>query len=558
MTPRRFVVALALFSVCSHVLIHLSAPQLAEVTHRHRRIAKAAAAPALPQSTESPPPLPPLSSLLPPSAAEACSGHHLSVLIVHEHHLKSIGSDLRLMGVLLQLRQLGHSVSFLFRGAVPRSQRSPLTPELARLIGMPDPTNTFEALVLRGGGEAAGGFGEPAALLPPPALYEYGDLGGVERLARHGYFDVVLCSFWFWRDPAPSSAELFLPTITAHSPPDRRPFLAVLADDAHSHKATMMAAWEASEEKKRFWEAKARSLPARQGAVYSLVDAVVHISDADSQVEKAMFGPSCAHWRVINMSPRGFGGGEGTNPPAPHLSPPVATIAAPTADPMAAADLAAAAMAVGATAPRLGFVGNGATPTNHLSIEWFLTSVWGELRQSAPTVRLRLVGLPPNERRKGSGGRGGGGSAGAAVGVATGANVSAQGGGAASPTDRCGWTWGSPWAGRDHAGGIDTLGFLSDNDMESELESWTAMIVPILHSTGKSHTPFSHLSHPIFPFIAAMFSPEWALTMAAPPSCDRDCDRDCDLSPSLQSNLAITVPQLSSNSYPDVPPPTLT
>ncbi len=161
MTPRRFVVALALFSVCSHVLIHLSAPQLAEVTHRHRRIAKAAAAPALPQSTESPPPPPPLSSLLPPSAAEACSGHHLSVLIVHEHHLKSIGSDLRLMGVLLQLRQLGHSVSFLFRGAVPRSQRSPLTPELARLIGMPDPTNTFEALVLRGGGKRRVGLANP-------------------------------------------------------------------------------------------------------------------------------------------------------------------------------------------------------------------------------------------------------------------------------------------------------------------------------------------------------------------------------------------------------------
>jgi hypothetical protein len=35
----------------------------------------------------------------------------LNVLLIHEHHLKAIGSDLRLLGVLMQLRSLGHTAS---------------------------------------------------------------------------------------------------------------------------------------------------------------------------------------------------------------------------------------------------------------------------------------------------------------------------------------------------------------------------------------------------------------------------------------------------------------
>ena len=49
-------------------------------------------------------------------------------------------------------------------------------------------------------------------------------------------FDVILCSFWFWRDPMASTAELLLPTLALHAPPERRPFLGILSDDAHSAK----------------------------------------------------------------------------------------------------------------------------------------------------------------------------------------------------------------------------------------------------------------------------------------------------------------------------------
>ena len=35
----------------------------------------------------------------------------LNVLLIHEHHLKAIGSDLRLLGILMQLRSLGHTAS---------------------------------------------------------------------------------------------------------------------------------------------------------------------------------------------------------------------------------------------------------------------------------------------------------------------------------------------------------------------------------------------------------------------------------------------------------------
>ena len=49
---------------------------------------------------------------------------------------------------------------------------------------------------------------------------------------------------------------------------------------------------------------------------------------------------------------------------------------------------------------------------------------------------------------------------------------------------RCGWAWGTPYAGDEEAAGIDALGFLSDADMLAEMRSWRAMVVPILRTTG--------------------------------------------------------------------------
>ena len=54
----------------------------------------------------------------------------------------------------------------------------------------------------------------------------------------------------------------------------------------------------------------------------------------------------------------------------------------------------------------------------------------------------------------------------------------------ASSTVRCGWAWSTPYAGTEARGGIDELGFISDEAMLSELASWQAMVVPILRSTG--------------------------------------------------------------------------
>lgn len=191
--------------------------------------------------------------------------------------------------VILQLRSLGHTVSLLFRGQVPASQRSPPTAELAAIIGAASP----DAVVV----------GRRAALPAPPALYEFSGLASLAALARLGAFDAVFCTLWFWRDPMPSAAELLLPTLALHAPAGRRPFLAVLSDDAHTAKAQMMADWESSQDRKALWAAKARALPSRQRSVYSLADAVVHISASDSALERSMFNASCASWSVLRMSP---------------------------------------------------------------------------------------------------------------------------------------------------------------------------------------------------------------------------------------------------------------
>lgn len=425
-----FLVSLALISLFGHLLIHIFAAQLSEAVganQRHTReevnrfVAGSVGRRASVGGARG-------GALLPVASNGAQCERTLDVLLIHEHHLKAIGSDMRLLGLLMQLRGQGHRVSLLFRGKVPSGERSPPTRELFRIINGPE----LEDPQQLGGGVIP---------LQHPGIYEMVDLAGLSRLASQGWFDAVLCSFWFWRDPAPSSAELLLPTLLARAPRGRRPFIGVLSDDAHSAKAAMMAEWEPSEERRAFWREKMRSLPPRQAAVYSLADAVVHISDADSKLERSAFNTSAKAWLVVHMSLRSF-----------------TREASPTAPAMR-----------GALAPPekrgalyTGFVGNGVTPTNHLAIEWFLKKVWPDIRLRHPALRLRLVGLPPDDRPK----------------KRHGLPCKPD-----SPT-RCGWAWGTQYAGREADNGIDTLGFLSDSDFLAELHSWHVMVVPILRSTG--------------------------------------------------------------------------
>jgi glycosyltransferase involved in cell wall biosynthesis len=367
-----------------------------------------------------------------PQAATAtrttnCS--RLSVLVIHEHHLKPIGSDLRLLGLILQLRSLGHTVSLLFRGKTPADQRSPPTEELASIIGA---TVTHES--------SLSVTDRPPM---PPAIYEYADLPSLSNLARQGWFDAVLCPLWFWRDPAASSAELLLPTLAFHAPSNRRPFIGVLSDDAHSAKATMMAEWESSDERKALWVRKSRTLPPRQRAVYSLSDAVVHISAADSKLERADFNASCKQWHVLRMSPRGAHAVENVSPTQQE------------GQDQEDQD--------GERSLRFGFMGNGVTPTNHLAVQWFIKEVWPEVRRQMPNARLRLVGYAPDDRPKKQQHK-----------------VCLP----ATSATRCGWAWGTSYAGSEETGGIDELGFVADEVMIQELRSWKAMVVPILRSTG--------------------------------------------------------------------------
>ena len=112
---------------------------------------------------------------------------------------------------------------------------------------------------------------------------------------------------------------------------------------------------------------------------------------------------------------------------------------------------------------RLGFIGNGVTPTNHLAIQWFLQQVWPKLREQLPGVRLRLVGFEPDVRPKKS------------------QKMACD---AARAELRCGWAWGTEYAGMEEEHGIDALGFTEEAEMLRDLLSWDAMVVPILRSTG--------------------------------------------------------------------------
>jgi hypothetical protein len=110
----------------------------------------------------------------------------------------------------------------------------------------------------------------------------------------------------------------------------------------------------------------------------------------------------------------------------------------------------------------IGFIGNGMTPTNHLGIQWYLENCWEDVQRQLPGVRMRLIGRPPGER------------------MLKGVSVPCI----KTEDPHCGWAWGTPYAGVEKENGIDELGYLSSEELLTEVLSWRLMIVPVLRTTG--------------------------------------------------------------------------
>ena len=140
------------------------------------------------------------------------------ILIIHEQHLQSMGCDVRLLRFVKDLVYLNQEVSMLFRGSTPSKMRQPRSKQLASILHI----ENFEEEQLRKG------------LRQPPGIYEWTTAERFAQLMAMGYFNVVIIFLWFWYDPQPSVAELVLPLMRSHAPPDKQPFVGLLSDDAHS------------------------------------------------------------------------------------------------------------------------------------------------------------------------------------------------------------------------------------------------------------------------------------------------------------------------------------
>ena len=76
-----------------------------------------------------------------------------------------------------------------------------------------------------------------------------------------GYFNVVIIFLWFWYDPQPSVAELVLPLVRAHAPPDRQPFVALLSDEDTAQKRRLCVCVSHAPSRLSSW-VKPRATPA--------------------------------------------------------------------------------------------------------------------------------------------------------------------------------------------------------------------------------------------------------------------------------------------------------
>lgn len=382
-----------------------------------------------------------------------CDGRQpLRILIVHEQHLQPMGCDERLLGIIRGLLALGLEVSLFFRSHTPIAKRSPSSSEMATLLRIP---RGYREEWLR----------EDVRKLPPPAMYEHSGSAQLARLFSQGWFNAVLVFFWFWHDPKPNVGELVLPALHAFSPRGHRPFVAVLSDDAHAQRDAWLASWESHPGLSSNYSARATQHAHREATAYALSDLLLHITSADSMAERAAF-PFVARFGVLRfaLSERSSGvnssGGSssgGSSDSADNGSSSSGSGGGSTVG----APVASASVSLGM--PRVGFLGNGFTPTNHLAVQWFLNECWPALRARFPALRLRIVGQRPGYR------------------------VSVDGQERACDKARelhCGWAWATRYMGAEAANGIDELGFVSQAVLDAELASWAAMVVPVLRTTG--------------------------------------------------------------------------
>ena len=269
----------------------------------------------------------------------------------------------------------------------------------------------------------------------PPGIYEWTSAERFAQLMSMGYFNVVIIFLWFWYDPQPSVAELVLPLIRAHAPADRQPFVAVLSDDAHSIRSSRLGEVEIHLSTREGYNERARNYFLREKHMYSLIDMAMHISPMDQVAEKSDY-PFVKYYKLLRMPIRAFrilNKNTGVMQERSFLH---------TAN--------------------IGFIGNGMTPTNHLGIQWFLENCWEDLQRQLPGVRMRLIGRPPGER------------------MLKGQPVPCV----RKEDAHCGWAWGTPYAGYEVENGIDELGYLSAEELLTEVLSWRLMIVPVLRTTG--------------------------------------------------------------------------
>ena len=450
----------------------------------------------------------------------------LRILIAHEQHLQPMGCDVRLLGIIRGLLAAGLEVSLFFRSHTPVAKRWPRTETLATLLRIP---RGYNEEWLRA----------DVRSLPPPAIYEHRGTRHLARLFAEGWFHAVLVFFWFWHDPKPNVAELLLPPLHAFSPRGRRPFVAILSDDAHAIRDERLASWESHPGLRANFSRRAVQHAQREASAYAFADLLLHITAADGAAEREQF-PFVHRCGFLRLAP------------SLHLSHLHACSA--LMDPctvrgacmhasacmqcthgsvhccawyrfgllrlsLADTDTASAGGGVGGGGGRgaslapsrellshepvhIGFLGNGQTPTNHLAVQWFVSSCWAELRSRTltvltrpatshpipshpmsnhsitrtrartmpcavragrPTARLRLVGMKPGYRLS-----------------AESREVPCN----ATADLHCGWAWGTPYASEERSHGIDELGFVDEMGLEAEMRRWKMMIVPVLQTTG--------------------------------------------------------------------------
>ena len=156
----------------------------------------------------------------------------------------------------------------------------------------------------------------------------------------------------------------------------RRPAVALLLDDAHAERAARLAAEETDGASARTYLAQSRNFGARTRQIYAAADLLLYLTATDMAAD----------------APQRGGLARGLRMDARLLRMPAQVGVLPGSDDTtAAAALEANATAAAPAVPRIGFVGDGRTPTNYLGLQRFLREGWPLLRSLSPRARLRIA-----------------------------------------------------------------------------------------------------------------------------------------------------------------------